>query len=181
MTSHPGIVDLGTNVDVNTDQLGEVWIRGPQVMKGYLNNSEATQDMIDEDGWLHSGDIGRADEDGYLFVVDRVKELIKYKGMQVAPAELESIIQAHPDVADVAVIPVPNLEAGEIPKAFVVVKPGAEVSGEAIMTHVADRVAPHKKVRQVEFIDAIPKVASGKILRRELRDRERNARENAGS
>ncbi|SUZ53837.1 uncharacterized protein METZ01_LOCUS6691 [marine metagenome] len=175
------IVDLGTNVDADADQLGEVWIRGPQVMKGYLNNSEATSDMIDEDGWLHSGDIGRADEDGYLFVVDRVKELIKYKGMQVAPAELEGIIQAHPAVADVAVIPVPDVEAGEIPKAFVVVKPGAEVSGDAIMTHVSDRVAPHKKIRRVEFIDAIPKVASGKILRRELRDRERAARETAAS
>lgn len=97
--------------------------------------------------------------------------------MQVAPAELEAVIQAHPAVADVGVIPVPDLEAGEIPKAFVVLKPGAETTGDAIMAHVADRVAPYKKVRQLEFIDAIPKVPSGKILRRQLRERERAARE----
>ena len=175
------IIDLGTETDAETGQLGEVWIRGPQVMKGYLNDPAATSDMIDDKGWLHSGDIGYADADGYLFVVDRVKELIKYKGMQVAPAELEGVIQAHPAVADVAVIPVPDLEAGEIPKAFVVLKPDAQATGEEIMTHVADRVAPHKKVRLVEFIDAIPKVPSGKILRRELRDRERAAREGASA
>ena len=171
------IIDLSTETDAETGQLGEVWIRGPQVMKGYLNNPEATSDMIDDDGWLHSGDIGYADTDDYLFVVDRVKELIKYKGMQVAPAELEAVIQAHPAVADVAVIPVPDLEAGEIPKAFVVLKPDASATLEEIMAHVADQVAPHKKVRMVEFIDAIPRVPSGKILRRELRDRERAARE----
>ena len=146
-------------------------------MKGYLNDPKATNDMIDDERWLHSGDIGYADTDGYLFVVDRVKELIKYKGMQVAPAELEEIIQAHAAVADVAVIPVPDLEAGEIPKAFVVLKPDAQATAKEIMAHVADRVAPHKKVRRVEFIDVIPKVPSGKILRRELRDRERAARE----
>ena len=171
------IVDLGTGTDAETGQLGEVWIRGPQVMKGYLNDPKATNDMIDDERWLHSGDIGYADTDGYLFVVDRVKELIKYKGMQVAPAELEEIIQAHAAVADVAVIPVPDLEAGEIPKAFVVLKPDAQATAKEIMAHVADRVAPHKKVRRVEFIDVIPKVPSGKILRRELRDRERAARE----
>jgi acyl-CoA synthetase (AMP-forming)/AMP-acid ligase II len=171
------LVDLGTGEDADTDQLGEIWIRGPQVMKGYLNNPDATRDMLDDDGWLHTGDIGRADADEYMYVVDRVKELIKYKGLQVAPAELEAVIQAHPAVADVAVIPIPDLEAGEIPKAFIVVRPGATVTAEAIMAHVADQVAPHKKVRAVEFIDAIPKVPSGKILRRELRDRERAARE----
>ena len=171
------IIDLSTETDAETGQVGEVWIRGPQVMKGYLNDPKATSDMIDDDGWLHSGDIGYADTDSYLFIVDRVKELIKYKGMQVAPAELEGIIQAHPAVADVAVIPVPDLEAGEIPKAFVVLKRNAHATTEEIMAHVADRVAPHKKVRRVEFIDAIPKVPSGKILRRELSDRERAAHE----
>jgi len=171
------IVDLDTGADTNTDQPGEVWIRGPQVMKGYLNDPDATRDMIDDDAWLHTGDIGYADAEGYLFVVDRVKELIKYKGMQVAPAELEGVIQAHPAVADVAVIPVPDLEAGELPKAFVVLKPNTEATADDIMAYVADRVAPHKKVRLVEFIDAIPKVPSGKILRRELRDRDRAARE----
>lgn len=174
-------VDLSTGDDAGTDGLGEVWIRGPQVMKGYLNNPEATRDMLDEEGWLHTGDIGYADSDGYLFVVDRVKELIKYKGLQVAPAELEGVIQAHPEVADVAVIPVPDTEAGEIPKAFVVRKPNVAVTAEAIMAYVADRVSSHKKVREVEFIDAIPKVPSGKILRRELRDRDRAARERADS
>ena len=171
------IVDLTTGADAETGQLGEVWIRGPQVMQGYLNDPKATDDMIDDERWLHTGDIGYADTDGYLFVVDRVKELIKYKGMQVAPAELEGIIQAHSAVADVAVIPVPDLEAGEIPKAFVVLRPDTLATAEEIMAYVADRVAPHKKVRRVEFIDAIPKVPSGKILRRELRDRERAARE----
>jgi acyl-CoA synthetase (AMP-forming)/AMP-acid ligase II len=167
------VVDLSTGGDAATDGQGEVWIRGPQVMKGYLNDPEATRDMLDDDGWLHTGDIGYADSDGYLFVVDRVKELIKYKALQVAPAELEGIIQAHPEVADA--------EAGEIPKAFVVRKPNVGVTAEAIMAYVADRVAPYKKVREVEFIDAIPKVPSGKILRRELRDRDRAARESASS
>jgi len=175
------IVDLGDQTDAETGQLGEVWIRGPQVMKGYLNNPGATRDMIDDEGWLQTGDIGFADDDGYLSVVDRVKELIKYKGMQVAPAEIEGVIQGHAAVADVAVIPVPDLEAGEIPKAFVVLKPNVAATAEDIMVFVAERVAPHKKVRQVEFIDAIPKVPSGKILRRELRDRERAARESGAA
>ena len=169
------IVDITTMNDVPQGEVGEVWIRGPQVMKGYLNNLEATQAMIDDDGWLHSGDIGRADEDSYLYVVDRVKELIKYKGLQVAPAELEAIVQSHPAVADVAVIPKPDEEAGEIPKAFVVVKPGATLTAEEVIGYVAERVSPQKKIRSVEFIDAIPKVPSGKILRRQLVERERQA------
>ena len=175
------LVDLATGADVKPTQLGEVWIRGPQVMQGYLNNPAATQDMIDADGWLHSGDVGYADRDGYLFVVDRLKELIKYKGLQVAPAELEGVIQAHPSVADAAVIPVPDLEAGEIPKAFVVLKPGIQVSPDELMNYVAAHVAPHKKIREVEFIDAIPKVPSGKILRRELRNRDKASRERTPS
>ena len=169
------IVDLATMDDAPPGELGEVWIRGPQVMKGYLNNPEATREMIDEEGWLHSGDIGRADADSYLYVVDRLKELIKYKGLQVAPAELEAIVQSHPAVADVAVIPSPDEEAGEIPKAFVVTKPGATLTADEVIAFVAERVSPQKKVRKVEFIDAIPKVPSGKILRRELVERERAA------
>jgi acyl-CoA synthetase (AMP-forming)/AMP-acid ligase II len=129
--------------------------------------------MLDDDGWLHTGDIGRADADGYLYVVDRLKELIKYKGFQVAPAELEAAVQSHPAVADAAVIPSPDEEAGEIPKAFVVLRQGAAATAEEIMTHVAAQVSPQKKVRRVEFIDAIPKVPSGKILRRQLVERER--------
>ena len=169
------IVDVTTMNDVPQGEVGEVWIRGPQVMKGYLNNLEATQAMIDDEGWLHSGDIGRADEDSYLYVVDRVKELIKYKGLQVAPAELEAIVQSHPAVADVAVIPKPDEEAGEIPKAFVVVTPGATLTAEEVIGYVAEQVSPQKKIRSVEFIDAIPKVPSGKILRRQLVERERQA------
>ena len=169
------IVDLSTLTDATQGDLGEVWIRGPQVMKGYLNNPLATEDMIDDENWLHSGDIGKADDDGYLYVVDRVKELIKYKGLQVAPAELEGIIQSHPAVADVAVIPSPDEEAGEIPKAFVVVKPDATLTADEVIAYVAERVSPQKKVRKVEFIDVIPKVPSGKILRRQLVERERQS------
>ena len=167
------IVDLATMKDAPQGELGEVWIRGPQVMKGYLHNQEATREMIDEEGWLHSGDIGRTDDDGYLYVVDRVKELIKYKGLQVAPAELEAVLQSHPAVADVAVIPSPDEEAGEVPKAFVVVKPETTLTADEVIAFVAERVSPQKKVRKVEFIDAIPKVPSGKILRRTLVERER--------
>ena len=170
------IVDAGTGQDSPTGKLGEVWLRGPQVMKGYLNDPDATRAMIDDDGWLHSGDIGRADEDGYLYVVDRLKELIKYKGLQVAPAELEAIVQSHPAVADVAVIPSPDEEAGEVPKAFVVLKPDASVTAEELIAYTAERVNPQKKIRRVEFIEAIPKVPSGKILRRQLVERERAAR-----
>jgi acyl-CoA synthetase (AMP-forming)/AMP-acid ligase II len=173
------VIDVSTGKDAFPGELGEIWIEGPQVMKGYLNNPDATQAMIDQDGWLHTGDIGHADEDGYLYVVDRVKELIKYKGMQVAPAELEAVIQSHPAVADAAVIPSPDIEAGEVPKAFVVVKPEMSVSANEIMSHVAERVAPHKKVRRVEFINEIPKVPSGKILRRQLVERERAATGNS--
>ncbi len=169
------IVDVATGEDAPTGNLGEIWLRGPQVMKGYLGNPDATRAMIDDDGWLHSGDIGRADEDGYLYVVDRLKELIKYKGLQVAPAELEAILQSHPAVADVAVIPSPDEEAGEVPKAFVVLKPEAVATAEELMAYTAERVSPQKKIRRLEFIDAIPKVPSGKILRRQLVERERAA------
>ena len=167
------IVDAESGNDAATGNLGEVWIRGPQVMKGYLHNVEATRNMIDADGWLHTGDIGKADADSYLYVVDRLKELIKYKGFPIAPAELEAVIQSHPAVADAAVVPSPDEEAGEVPKAFVVLRPDARATAEELMAHVAEHVAPHKKVRRLEFIDAIPKNPSGKILRRQLVERER--------
>ena len=168
------IIDVDSGLDAAEGDLGEVWIRGPQVMKGYLNNPQATVDMVDNDGWLHTGDIGKADADGYLYVVDRLKELIKYKGFQVAPAELEAVIQSHPAVADAAVIPSPDTEAGEVPKAFVVLREKGNTNADELMTYVASKVAPHKKIRRLEFIDAIPKVPSGKILRRELVARERD-------
>ena len=129
--------------------------------------------MIDSNGWLHSGDIGYCDDAGYLSVVDQLKELIKYKGFQVAPAELEALLLTHADIADAAVIPKPDAEAGEIPKAYVVVKPGATITEAAIIDFVGSRLSPQKRVREVEFIDVIPKSAAGKILRRILADKER--------
>ena len=114
------IVDVATDQDVPAGEPGELCIRGPQVMKGYLNNPEATAHAIDADGWFHTGDVARLDEDGSLWIVDRIKELIKYKGYQIAPAELEALLLTHPAITDAAVIPVPDEEAGEIPKAFVV-------------------------------------------------------------
>ncbi|WP_405769721.1 4-coumarate--CoA ligase family protein [Actinacidiphila glaucinigra] len=152
---------------------GEILIRGPQVMKGYLGRPEETAAMIDEEGWLHTGDVGRVDADGWLHVVDRVKELIKYKGYQVPPAELEAVLLTDPRVADAAVIGVLDGDGNEIPKAYVVPQQGASLTADDVMAHVAAQVAPYKKVRRVEFTDAIPRAASGKILRRELRARER--------
>ncbi len=157
--------------DVPEGETGEIWIRGPQVMKGYLGRPEETDATIDPDGWLHTGDIGRTDERGYLYVVDRVKELIKYHGYQVPPAELEAVLLTDDRIADAAVIGV-QADGNEVPKAFVVPMPGVELTAEDVIQYVADRVAPYKKIRQVEFIDAVPKAASGKILRRELRARE---------
>jgi acyl-CoA synthetase (AMP-forming)/AMP-acid ligase II len=169
------IVDLLTGRELGPGDLGEVCMRGPQIMKGYLNRPEATAAMIDEDGWLHSGDIGFAEPDGTLHVVDRVKELIKYKGMQVAPAEIEAVLLSHPAVADAAVVPSPDEEAGEVPKAFLVLK--GEATTEEIQAWVAERVAPHKRLRRVEIIGQIPKSLSGKILRRVLVQQERERRE----
>jgi 4-coumarate--CoA ligase len=163
------VVDPETGDDLGIDEDGELWIRGPQVMKGYLNNPQATANTIDEDGWLHTGDIGHVDSDGHFYIVDRLKELIKYKGFQVPPAELEALLLTHPDVADAAVIGVPDEEAGELPKGFVVLKPGSDVGEDDIKAFIADAVAGYKQLRIIEFIDAIPKSASGKILRRELR------------
>ena len=167
------LVDPGTGKEVGANETGELWIRGPQVMKGYLNNPEATAATVDADGWLHSGDMATVDEDGYFFIVDRLKELIKYKGFQVPPAELEAVLLSHPQITDAAVIPIPDEEAGEIPKAYVVLK--EDVSEEDIMAFVAEQVAPYKKIRIVEKIDEIPKSASGKILRRVLVDRSKNS------
>lgn len=165
------IVSLETGEILGPNQRGEVCVRGPQIMKGYLNRPEATALTIDKEDWLHTGDIGYADEDGHFFIVDRAKELIKYKGFQVAPAELEALLLTHPCVGDAAVIPYPDDEAGEVPKAIVVLK--KETTKEDILEFVTARVAPHKRIRYLEFIDQIPKSASGKILRRVLVERER--------
>jgi acyl-CoA synthetase (AMP-forming)/AMP-acid ligase II len=168
------VVDVATGEELGRNQDGEIWIRGPQVMKGYLNNEEATRNSIDDDGFFHSGDIGHIDDRDEYFIVDRLKELIKYKGFQVPPAELEALLLSHPKVADAAVIGIPDDEAGEIPKGFVVLRdPG--VTPDELMAYVAEKVAPHKRIRQLEVVDEIPKSASGKILRRVLRDREKAA------
>jgi acyl-CoA synthetase (AMP-forming)/AMP-acid ligase II len=167
------VVDPATGADVSRGETGELLVRGPQVMKGYLNAPEATAAMLDPDGWLHTGDLGLIDADGYVYIVDRVKELIKYKGLQVAPAELEAVLLSHPAVSDAAVVRFPDEEAGEVPKAFVVAS--TPVDPEELMAFVAERVAPHKKIRRVDFVDEIPKAASGKILRRVLMERDRQA------
>ena len=152
---------------------GELWIKGPQVMMGYLNKPEATANAIDADGFFHTGDVATVNKGGWFTVVDRVKELIKYHGYQVPPAELEALLLSHPKVADAAVIGVLDDEKQEIPKAFIVPAAGAELTADEVKSFVAERVAPYKKVRRVEFIDAIPKSSAGKILRKDLRAREK--------
>ncbi len=168
------LVDPESGQDVGFGERGELWIRGPQVMKGYLNNPEATAHTIDPDGWLHTGDIGVVEDDGFFAIVDRLKELIKYKGYQVAPAELEALVITHPSVSDVAVIGIDDEEAGELPKAFIV-PTGADFDADELMEWVSGQVSPQKRIRLVEEIDEIPKSPSGKILRRVLVERERAA------
>jgi acyl-CoA synthetase (AMP-forming)/AMP-acid ligase II len=160
------VVDPASGRDLPVGETGELVAAGPQIMKGYLGRPEETAGMLDADGWLHTGDLGYVDADGYVYVVDRVKELIKYKGLQVAPAELEAVLLSHPAIADAAVVGAGDEEAGEVPKAFVVTS--QPLSEAEVMDFVAERVAPFKKVRQVEFVDEIPKAPSGKILRRVL-------------
>jgi acyl-CoA synthetase (AMP-forming)/AMP-acid ligase II len=162
------LVDPETGEDVAEGEAGEIWVRGPQVMRGYLNNPEATADTLVEDGWLRTGDIARIDPDGFTFIVDRLKELIKYKGYQVPPAELEAVLVSHPKVKDAGVIGVPMEDGGEAPKACVVAD--GDLDADELMAYVAERVAPYKRIREVEFVDEIPKSASGKILRRLLRE-----------
>lgn len=151
---------------------GEMLIKGPNVMLGYLNRPDATAEAFDDGGFLRTGDVAVMHEGGYFSIVDRVKELIKYKGYQIAPAELEALLLSHPSILDAAVIGVLDDEKQEIPKAFVVRRPDSALSGAEVMEFIAGQVAPYKKVRKVEFIDAIPKSAAGKILRKDLRVRD---------
>ncbi len=167
------LVDPESRKPVKQGESGEIWIRGPQIMKGYLGRPDATAESIDAEGWYHTGDIGYVDEDGYFFAVDRLKELIKYKGMQVAPAELEALLLTHEAIADAAVVPVADVEAGELPKAYVVLQRDQQLDADSLMEFVSARVAPHKRIRLVEFVEQIPKSASGKILRRVLIEQER--------
>ena len=161
----------GTGEDLGVGEDGEVWVRGPQVMKGYLNNEAATKATIDDDGWLHTGDIGHVDEDGHLFVVDRLKELIKYKGFQVPPAELEALLLTHPAIADAAVIGVPDDEAGEIPAAFVVLQAGRRGDAPRTSRRSSPSGSPATS-RSAGSPSSTPSRSrpSGKILRRVLRD-----------
>jgi acyl-CoA synthetase (AMP-forming)/AMP-acid ligase II len=167
------VVDVSTGEDAADGEPGELLIRGPQVMKGYLNNPQATARTIDPDGWLHTGDVARVEPDGSTRIVDRLKELIKYKGYQIAPAELEALLLTHPAITDAAVIPLPDEEAGEVPKAFVVASD--PIAPDDVIRFVAEQVAPYKKIRAVEIVAEIPKSPSGKILRRVLIERERTA------
>jgi acyl-CoA synthetase (AMP-forming)/AMP-acid ligase II len=163
------IVDTASGADLGCGQPGELWVRGPNVMRGYWNEPEATAAACDADGWLRTGDVALFDAEGQLFIVDRLKELIKVKGYQVAPARLEAVLLRHPSVADAAVIGVPDEEAGERPIAFVVASsPSADA--QEILASIATLVAPHERIRELRCVAAIPKSPSGKILRRVLRD-----------
>ncbi|XP_060592777.1 luciferin 4-monooxygenase-like [Ruditapes philippinarum] len=172
------IVNVDTGKPCGVNEEGEIWIKGPHMCLGYLNNEEETKNFFTEDGWAKTGDIGREDEDGFLFVVDRLKELIKYKGYQVAPATLEDILLRHNSVADVGVVGLPDEEAGELPRAYVVKKAGKEVTEEELVDFVNGQVAPHMKLRGgVEFVTEIPRTLSGKILRKTLRERAKTWKE----
>ncbi len=167
------VVDIESGEPLPPGGDGEIVIRGPQVMRGYLRDAAATAAAIDAGGWFHTGDIGHVDADGWLYLVDRLKELIKVRGLQVAPAELEAVLQAHPAVADAAVVPSPDRHGGEVPKAFVVLR--GEVDLDELRAYAADRVARHKRIRRIEAVEEIPRSPSGKILRRVLVQLEREA------
>ncbi|WP_040167618.1 AMP-binding protein [Microbacterium gorillae] len=169
------LIDLDTGAEITEfgddgyTAPGELWLRGPNVMSGYLGRPDATAEALDEDGYLHTGDVATAHRDGYFTIVDRAKELIKYKGYQIAPAELEALLLQHPKVMDAAVIGVLDEGGEEIPKAFIVAAPDSGLEAEEVQSFVAERVAPYKKIRRVAFIDAVPKSSAGKILRKDLR------------
>ncbi|MBE1283776.1 MAG: AMP-binding protein [Rhodobacteraceae bacterium] len=166
------IVDPETLQDRPLGEDGEIWVRGPQVMKGYLKRPDATAECITTEGWFRTGDIGHYDDEGYLYITDRLKELIKYKGFQVAPAEVEAQLVTHPAIADAAVIGKPDAEAGELPMAFITPAPGQDAPSLGdVQSYLEGRLAHYKQIREMEVTDEIPKSASGKILRRFLRDR----------
>lgn len=165
------ILDPDTGASLPRNQPGEICIRGHQIMKGYLNDPEATERTIDKEGWLHTGDIGYIDDDDELFIVDRLKELIKYKGFQVAPAELEAMLIAHPNVSDAAVVSMKDEAAGEVPVAFIVRSNGSKITEDEIKQYISKQVVFYKRIYRVFFVETIPKAPSGKILRKDLRAR----------
>jgi acyl-CoA synthetase (AMP-forming)/AMP-acid ligase II len=167
------VVDPESGADLGPGEPGELWVRGPQTMAGYLHRPDATAAMIDADGWLHTGDLVVVDEEGQLFIVDRLKELIKVSAFQVAPAELEAVLATHPAVADAAVVGRPDAATGEVPVASVVAR--GPLDADDLMAWVAERVAPYKRIRAVRFVEAIPRTPAGKILRRVLVEQERQA------
>ncbi|CAI9117062.1 OLC1v1018386C1 [Oldenlandia corymbosa var. corymbosa] len=162
------VVDPESGKALGVNQTGELWIRGPTIMKGYLGNEEATASTLTSEGWLRTGDLCYIDDDGFLFIVDRLKELIKYKGYQVAPAELEALLIGHPEIDDAAVVPFPDKEVGQFPMAYILRAQNSSISASAVMDYIAKQVAPYKRIRRVEFISSIPKNPSGKILRKDL-------------
>ena len=168
------IVDPDSHADLAAGRTGELWVRGPQLMRGYRGDPAATARTIDADGWLHTGDLCYFDQDGYLYVVDRLKELIKYKGHQVAPAELEHLLLTHPAVADAAVVARPDPDAGEVPVAHVVLRSPA--TANELLAYVAERVAPYKRLRAVRLTESVPRSPAGKLLRRVLVEAERSGR-----
>ena len=168
------IIDVETGEECGPHRPGEVYLKGPCVMKGYYNNPEANAEVFTEDDFFKTGDIGYYDDEHDFYIVDRLKELIKVKGFQVPPAEIEALLLEHPLVADVAVIGIHDEYAGERPKAFVVKRPGSEVSASDIINFVREHASEYKVPAQVEFIDAVPKLPSGKIQRKVLRDAEKS-------
>ncbi|KAL8059341.1 hypothetical protein ABFX02_03G080200 [Erythranthe guttata] len=162
------IVDPETGEALSENRTGELWLKGPSIMKGYFSNEEATASTLDSEGWLRTGDLCYIDEDGFIFVVDRLKELIKYKGYQVPPAELEALLLTHPEISDAAVIPYPDKDVGQFPMAYVVRKAGSAISESGVMDFIAKQVAPYKRIRRVAFVASVPKNPSGKILRKDL-------------
>lgn len=159
------IVDPETGNELRPREIGELWVRGPQVMKGYFNNPEATAQTV-INGWLRTGDLAWKDEEGYIFIVDRLKEVIKCKGYQVPPAEIENILVSHPDIKDAAVIGEPHPDYGEVPVAYVVLQDKTSLSQEAIIEYAAQGLAKYKRLAKVVFTETIPRSPSGKVLRR---------------